>query len=184
MKAGWREQAEAIADPFARKMFVMGVVEEALRARGVRPVVVGGMAVEWHSRGLYQSADIDILCPDGPLGEVMRELGFSKEGRYWYDEGMEVVLEAPGSSLEAYRDRTITVETPGGRVTLVSVEESILDRLRACVQWKSALDGEQALHMMVVQQENIDWAYLEHRAIRDQVVEKLAETRKRAEGLS
>ena len=184
MSGDWRTRARGLRDPFERKMFVAGILEAGLRARGERPVVVGGLAVEWHSRGLYQSADIDLLCPSGPLDEVLTAMGFTKEGRHWFDAELGVAIEAPGRALEAYRDRTIQVQTPGGTVTLVSVEESILDRLRACVHWNSALDGEQALHMMVVQRDTIDWAYLEGRSARDQVTEKWAELRKRAEAVA
>lgn len=183
MMQDWRARAMAIGDRFERKMFVMGLVEAALREQGEQPVVVGGTAVEWHTRGLYQSADIDLLCPTAPLADVLGAMGFEKEGRYWFDDELRIVIEAPGRSLDAYRNRTVEVASPAGPVTMLAAEESILDRVRAWVHWKSELDCEQALQMMVVQKDNIDWGYLERRAVRDQVVEKLAELRKRAEAV-
>jgi hypothetical protein len=180
MNQGWLNRALAIADPFARRMFVAGIIQEGLRAEGVRPVVVGGMAVEWYTRGLYQSADIDLLCPTAPFEKVMTALGFTREGRHWFRADLNVAVEAPGVELESYRDRTATIEVEGVNVTLVSAEEAILDRLRAAVHWQSALDAEQALQMMVVHREALDWAYLERRAMRDEVQPKLAELRKRA----
>lgn len=181
MNPPWLADALGIADPFRRKLFVLGRLEEALRREGARPVLVGGTAVEWYTRGLYQSADIDLLCPTEPLTKVLASLGFTREGRHWYRPDLGIAIEAPGVGLEAYRDRTSVIDGEGGRVTVVSVEEAILDRLRASVHWRSELDGEQAFQMMVVHEERIDWAYVERRAERDQVQEKLAELRVRLE---
>jgi predicted nucleotidyltransferase len=178
------ERAASLADPLRRKLVVAARLEEELRKRGHRSVVVGGTAVEWYTLGLYRSADIDVLGPWAAIDEVLLDLGFQREGRHWYRSDLGVAIEAPAEGLEPYRDRTSVVELEGVRVTLVSVEEAILDRLRACAHWRSALDCEQALHMMMVHGSQLDWPYLEARAVRDQVVPQLVETKKRAEAMS
>lgn len=177
----WEARARAIADPFERRLFVTGVFSEALAMEGVRAVVVGGTAVEWYTQGLYHSADVDLLCPTEPLDRVLRAMGFQREGRHWWRPDLNILVEAPGIQLDAYRDRTVTVEVAGVHVTMLAVEEAILDRLRACVHWASAADGEQALQMMVIHRATLDWPYLERRSVRDQVEAKLRELRKRAE---
>lgn len=183
MRPDWLQRALAIHDPLRRALYVTGLAGEELRAQGERLVVVGGTPVAWYTRGLYASADVDVLCPSGPLDGVLRAMGFEKEGRYWYRDDLRVVIEAPGTALEAYRDRTTEVEIEDVSVTLVSVEEAILDRLRACVHWRSELDCEQAYHMMALHRESIDGPYMERRASRDQVADKLAELRKRVQSL-
>lgn len=180
MTDDWLPRALGIADPFRRRMFVTGIIQERLRSEGARPVLVGGSAVEWYTEGLYHSADVDLLAPTAPFEKVMKSLGFTREGRHWFRADLNIAVEAPGIELDSYRDHTRTVEVEGVKVTLVSPEEAILDRLRACVHWQSVLDGEQALHMMVLHRETLDWSYLERRAVRDQVEAKLAEVRKRA----
>lgn len=180
MSSDWLAKARTLQDPLLRALYVAGVVEREVNTEGARAVVVGGTAVAWHTRGLYLSGDVDLLCPRAPLERAMQRLGFEREGRHWLRADLGLLLEAPGDALESYRDRTVEVEVEGVKVTLLSVEESILDRLRACVHWRSELDCEQALQMLLIHREAIDWPYLERRALRDQVADALAEVRKRA----
>src|SRR5881397_2772256 len=42
---------------------IAGVVDAALRAIDVRPIVVGGLAVAYWTTGLYLTGDIDVVMP-------------------------------------------------------------------------------------------------------------------------
>lgn len=159
MRLGWFEKALLIQDTLPRKLYVVGILAREPAKEGVEPVVVGGLAVEWHTRSLCQSADVDLLCPGAPLDRALPAMGFEREGRHRFHAALRVAVEAPASRLEACRDRTTTVEVEGVTARLPSVEG-------ACVHGRSELDCEQALHMMVVHRGALDWACFEQRAPR------------------
>lgn len=55
-------QAASIADPFRRRMYVLGIVTSALVADGVvPPILVGGGAVDFYTLGGYATQDIDVV---------------------------------------------------------------------------------------------------------------------------
>jgi hypothetical protein len=61
-----------------------------------RAVVIGGMAVEFWTRGAYSTADIDLYLPHGPaVLQLLGPLGFERRRRHYV---LEDVLEAPGPS--------------------------------------------------------------------------------------
>jgi hypothetical protein len=48
---------------------------------------VGGCALAYYTRGVYHTADIDIVCENtDALDRVLKGIGFKKEGRYWFYE--------------------------------------------------------------------------------------------------
>jgi hypothetical protein len=67
-------------------------------ARGsARPVVVGGSAVEFHTLGVVQSGDIDLVTPSADtVGEALVEVGFRREDRAGFKRGG---FYYPGSSI-------------------------------------------------------------------------------------
>jgi len=78
-------QGAAIAEPLKRRLWVLGVITEALEVDGICPILIGGCALEYYTFGGYATRDIDVAVSDYQrLGEVMDELGFERRGRYWY----------------------------------------------------------------------------------------------------
>ena len=49
-----------------KKIAIMGVVTKALEDLDVKPVIVGGQAVEFYTSGGYTTMDVDILCEANP----------------------------------------------------------------------------------------------------------------------
>ena len=67
-----------------------------------KPILVGGGAVEFYTRGTCKSIDIDLLGDRETLVKLLEDMGFSKTGRHWFytkDIGIEIV----GSSAEGRR---------------------------------------------------------------------------------
>ena len=151
-----------------------------MESYGIMPVVVGGLAVEIYTRGQYTTLDIDMVMHNRELaGEALARLGFIQEGRHWYHEELEVAIEIPNDVLEgADREKIIKIHLPSGKyLYVIGIEDIIMDRLRACVHWRSTSDCEWGLRMLKVHHESLDLDYLRAMAKKDHVTtsNKLAE---------
>jgi hypothetical protein len=75
---------------------IAGVVDAALRAIAIRPVVVGGLAVAYWTTGLYLTGDIDVVMPhSSEIGQRLAALGFERDGRFWTLPGRNPVTIRP-----------------------------------------------------------------------------------------
>ncbi len=160
-------RAASIAEPFKRRLYVLGVITRALEPAGVVPILVGGCAVEFYTLGGYATQDIDVVVSGrDEFGSVLRSLGFSRGAgqRHWYSERLDVAIEAPDSVLAGSRERVAVVEVDGYDVHVMGLEDIILDRLRAFAFWKSSADGEWAGRMIALHRSEIEWAYLKKQA--------------------
>ncbi|MEX2211254.1 MAG: hypothetical protein WD689_05765 [Gaiellaceae bacterium] len=118
--------ALALENETERKLAVVGVIDQALRDLGIRPVVVGGVAVEFWTYGEYATADIDLVMPYLPAADDrLVELGFARKGRHWVLPGTEIFVEAPGSALGP-REEAVEVEIGEGVSVFVQSAEDIL----------------------------------------------------------
>ncbi len=162
-------RAHEIPEPFKRRLYVLGVITSKLadEPSGVLPILVGGGAVEFYSLGGYTTYDIDVVVGNRDrFGAVLTELGFSKcrGERHWYHVELNIAIEAPDSVLAGSMERVALVEVEGLQVHVIGIEDLIMDRLRACVYWRSESDCEWASRMMAIHQDSIDWNYLEKQA--------------------
>src|SRR5262245_52155394 len=83
-------------DPARKRLIALGLVADRLREEDIEPILVGGAAVEFYTAGGYTTKDIDLALSHGPWTDTaFAELGFGKEGRYWYREDLELLFEAP-----------------------------------------------------------------------------------------
>ena len=125
-----------------KKLELLGWLKSDLDKRGKTsvPVLAGMSAVEYFTNGAYTSQDIDILWSDTDiLTEILAARGFLREGRFWYNEDENIVLEVLGHS----QGRNITsVITEYGTVNILAVEEVILDLLEGYV-WAGSRDDYQ-----------------------------------------
>jgi len=144
----------------------------------ILPIVVGGLAVEIYTRGQYTTLDIDLVMQRHDLAtDILISLGFLQEGRHWYHPELEVALEIPGDVLEgADKERVIKLQLPSGRhLYVIGIEDIILDRLRACVHWKSSSDCEWGLRLLKVHFSSLDLDYMTRMAAGDLTADKFAE---------
>lgn len=151
-----------------------------LEAYEVTPIVVGGLAVEIYTRGQYTTVDIDLVMQRRDLADdILRDLGFIKEGRHWYNPELMVAIEILGNILEgADSNRVTKILLENGRhLFVIGIEDIILDRLRACVHWQSSSDCEWGLRMLKVHIESLDIDYIKKMAEADHEssLEKLKE---------
>ena len=158
-----------------RKIFFLGWLNRQLIERGVNflPILVGGTAVAFYTSGNYATQDIDLVYSVPRLDEVLLSIGFFKEGRYWVNEELDLLLECSGSE---FLGRVTEVKLENGDCVFVSsIEDMIIDRLNAHVLCKSAKDAQWARLMLESENEEIllDWNYLRERAEAEEVVSAL-----------
>ncbi|MBT9168452.1 MAG: hypothetical protein DDT19_01797 [Syntrophomonadaceae bacterium] len=166
-----------------RALFTAAVSEEIFRLKGVRPIVVGGEALEIYSQGNYTTGDIDLKAPKDILDKILRANGFngyiySKKTKSYYNKELDIFVEWVGASLEEGAEsekRTMLVNVSGSLVRLIPIEDLIIDRINAAKFWKDA-DSErwaEFLFLMGSGLNKIDMTYLRKRACEEDVGDAL-----------
>ena len=165
---------KSMPDTFEKRLLFVGLLTKELTKYNIRPIVVGGNAVEFYTLGGYATGDIDVVIDDyKTLGKVLVEWGFRKQGRHWTSEEYDIIIESPADELSGSVDKIFEVEIQGLKVYLEGIEDIVIDRLNALVHWKSKDDGEWARRMVELNRDKIDWKYLEKRAKAEKVEKAL-----------
>lgn len=148
-----------------RKIYFLGLLTRECEKKGFRPIVVGGSAIEFYTEGIYSSYDIDLIGPRRLIGKILEEeFGFKPSGRHWINEEIELFVEIPNSYLTGDKSKITTIKIKDLVVYLLGLEDLILDRIRACIHWKSLTDCEQAKFLLKEYQSRLDLEYLEKKA--------------------
>jgi len=166
------ERLALIADGTKRGLALMAELSAQLDP-AIRPVIVGGFAVEFYSTGGYRTNDIDACCMrPAEAGAVLETWGFRKVNRHWVSTALGLQVEFPRLAIEARaRERLTTVRVDGLAVTLIGVEDLILDRLNGWVHGGSTDDRRWAVELAAVALESLDQAYVQREAINDRTTE-------------
>jgi excisionase family DNA binding protein len=169
--------ASGIHDKLKRQLYIVAVISKELAKYKVKPVIVGGFAVEFYTMGGYNTADIDLVFADSELlGKVLLGFGFIKAGRHWIHKELDVYIEAPGSQLtKGESEHLAEVEIKGLSVYLLGVEDLIIDRLNALVHWKSTDERNWIKDLMLINYDKIDWAYVDGRSKEEKTESALLE---------
>ncbi len=157
-----------------RRILFIGLLSKAVEGLGwPPPVVVGGHAVEFYSDGDYPTLDVDLAGASEPVAEVLGTWGFEREGRHWFDEPLNLVVEVPGSRLSpAQLEHVVCVRVQDVRACIIGVEDLIVDRLSACVFWNHEESCEWA-EILLRGATDVDLPYLRKRAAEEDVLERL-----------
>lgn len=160
-------RAAEIADVAQRMLEVVAVIEEASAPLGIRPTVVGGMAVYfWTESHEFTTYDIDVvMAVPQQLADILAQLGFarSRDGRHWELPGTEVLLEAPSAELDA-GTQVAVIELPSGRTArVISRVDILLDRLDEFQATGHQLVAQQAL-VLITELTDTEQADLDARA--------------------
>jgi len=151
-------------------MLLVGYISEKLSKEGDFIFLVGGQAVETYTAGQFTTGDIDITTTDKEATEkVLAQMGFSREGMVWLNERLGVAVHIVGD-YPTRSERVRKFDVGPYRVTVIGVEDLIIDRLAAAKFWKSERDREQAVVLFAAFRRVIDPEYLRKRA-REQHVE-------------
>ncbi|MFL0366075.1 DUF6036 family nucleotidyltransferase [Pseudobacillus sp. 179-B 2D1 NHS] len=138
------------------------ILTRLLAKRNVKPIIVGGLSVTIYTQNDYTTRDIDMVS-DGyeTISNILKELDFKKEGRHFYNDYIEIAIEIPDSYLEGDYSKVQKVFIDElNYVYLISIEDIILDRLRAAVHWKSIEDRKWGFKLLASNIDSLDKQYL------------------------
>jgi len=169
------EKLSLIENDFKRRLYFAGILTKYLGEKKIRPVVVGGHAVEFYTLGSYTTGDIDIVSEgQREIEDLLISWGFQKIDRLWIDAKHDIEIDVVSSSLkngDYSRISEITVDDL--KIYIIGIEDLIIDRLNAFVWWKSEEDGKWAKQLLKLHRKDIDEKYLSDRAKREGVEEIL-----------
>lgn len=169
-----------------KQLLMVALITALLEKKGKKlPILIGGCALSYYSREVYFTADIDLAYSDREsLNEVLTDLGFQKDGRYWFNEELAIAVEAPADVLVDEDAPLEIVEFEEGlSCRILGVEDLIVDRMNACKHWKSEVDCEMVELLITRYNQNLDWDYLKNKASRPEndILNELLDMNKRAE---
>ena len=161
-----------------RTLYVLAALTLELQKYDIKPILVGGGALEFYTFGSYATHDIDLVADERQLvGEALEKLGFSHEPgfRHWYHEDLDVSIEIPDTTLAGSYEKATSIDVDEVLVQIISPEDLLIDRLAAYKFWQSLSDGEWAARLYAIHGNNMDLKYLEKRANLEQVLDVLKE---------
>src|SRR5690625_3035079 len=144
----------------------------------LKPIIVGGLAVEIYTRSEYTTSDIDLIFSQRDIADYyLKNLGFISEGRHWYHKDLLVSVEIPDDILkDADHDKVIELELEDSLyVYVIGIEDIILDRLRACVHWQSSSDCEWGKRLIFMHAQRLDMNYLKNTSQVDNTFDQLSD---------
>ena len=165
---------------------MVALITDLLKEKGKEaPVVIGGCALSYYSREVYFTADIDLAYADREaLDDVLKDIRFTKRGRYWINEDLKIVVEVPASVLTDEESPIEIAELGEGlQCRIIGIEDLLIDRLNACKYWKSETDCEMVELLLKRYNKELDWGYLGKKAARPEnnTKSELLELKKRIE---
>ncbi len=152
----------------------MGLLTQEVEKENVQPIVVGGSAVDFYTEGIYLSYDIDLVGNRKIIGEILENIfNFKQSGKNWINEQIGLSVKIPDSHLAGDKDKVTVIRIENLNVYVIGIEDLIIDRLNACVHWKSQRDCDQAQYMIRYYQNRLDFGYLEKRARDERILNAL-----------
>ena len=148
----------------------------------LRPVIVGGSAVEYYTGSELTSGDFDLVAPDDALvAEALLEVGFHREDRAgfllrgFYHRDLLLSVEFVSGALfdgQTDRDRLqvlVLDEKTGGKVVFPPLEDMIADRLGQYASDRSGRGDmlEQAKLLVSFAETALDMDYLKIRVYQE-----------------
>lgn len=154
------------------------IVSAALIRSGIVATLSGGAAVSIYTQNRYQSEDLDFVTTAliDDLKVALAPLGFEHTGRRrlsvfehaktrWYIEFPPAPLSFGGAYVDP--SNCALINTPLGKLRIITPTQSVMDRLIAAVAWNDAQSFEQAILVAFHQAEHIDWKELDGWVLRE-----------------
>jgi hypothetical protein len=164
-----------------RKLYFLGWLNRKLVDCGIKrlPILVGGSAVSAYTNGNYATKDIALIYNSDDLFTILTENDFIKDGRYFYNEKIDILLECPGSDFDS-KSKIIRLKN-SDIVRIISIEDLIIDRMCSVVHWEYKDDLEWVKYLITIK--NIDKDYLLSKAKTEYVYDELVKLLKDIGGI-
>jgi hypothetical protein len=158
-----------------------------LEGRGIRVVLSGGGCVSIYASDRYVSMDLDFIehlpATRRQLKQVLAEIAFVEENRYFRHPETEFFLEFPAGPLAVGSEPVKAIEElrlGTGTLKLLSPTDCVKDRLAAFYHWNDRQCLQQAV--WVARARKIDWAEIERWSRKEGKEEKFRVFRESYEG--
>lgn len=169
------ERLNKIENDFKKRLYFVGILTKYLKEKNIRPIIVGGHAVEFYTLGSYTTGDIDIVSEHQTEIEFfLKSWGFKKVDRLWVNAKINIAVDIVGSVLKGDDYSKVSeVIIEDMKVYIIGIEDLIIDRINAFVWWKSEEDGKWAKQLLELHRKEIDKKYLFKRAKKEGIYKEL-----------
>lgn len=164
---GWALSEMQKLDPnnkFDTMIKTVAIITKLLETEQLRPIIVGGFSVEIYTDEAYSTRDIDIITDErNRVVKMLRDLGFTADGRHMVNETLEIAIEFPDDELAgSYKKvKVINLDEQGNLyVYVISPEDIIMDRLRAYLYWREGYSKEWGMQILALYYNQLDKAYM------------------------
>ena len=165
------ETLKKIEDPVKRRVSFIGILTNELKKNDKFPlVIVGGEALEIYTQGNYTTGDIDIITKESKktLLTILKQWGFKEIDRFIVNEDMDIYIDVCGDVYDKKRTNRIKLND-NIIITLITVEDLIIDRFCSFKFWKIKEDFRWGLVLLYNYDKKIDKKYLKERASEENV---------------
>jgi len=164
-----------------RQAGIAAVITKALEPLEIKPIVVGGSAVEFYTQGQYSTVDVDFVAViTEEVKKTMNDLGFIKKDKYWRIPDTDIMVEFPSDLLVGDLDRIEPVEYNGQIIYYIGIEDLILNRVSEAEHLNDFSSHEWARSLMAAYYDMIDWSYCHRVAIQLQCAKKFEKIQREA----
>jgi len=164
---------------------VAALVCTNLESRGIEVVLSGGAVVSIYTDNAYESFDLDFIQTglNRKVEPVMKQLGFSKEARYWKHPGTRFWVEFPPGPVQV-GDDIIRIfskrSTSFGDLRLLTPTDCVMDRLAGYYHWNDPQSLDQAV--AVARRHDVDLGRIKAWSDRERARERYRDFLARLEG--
>ena len=169
------ETLKKIEDPVKRRASFIGILTNELKKNDKFPlVIVGGEALEIYTQGNYTTGDIDIITKENKksLLTILEKWGFKEIDRFIVNEELDIYIDVCGDVYDKKRTNRIKLND-NIIITLITVEDLIIDRFCSFKFWKIKEDFRWGLVLLYNYDKKIDKKYLKERASEENVSDVL-----------
>ena len=153
---------------FIQPIVLAALLADLFKQENVDLTVVGGAAVQFYTQGDYSTYDLDTILQGDTkeiVESIMTRLGFKRTTNYRHFEHpfFGFTVEFPASPISV-GSRVISkinnIETEEGLVRVIKLEDIIMDRIVATVEWRDKPSLDQAKLLYLKNKKQIDLDYL------------------------
>lgn len=169
LKEALRQAVTSDRPHVERMTLAAAIVSKALEDAGMRPMMVGGSAIEFYMPESYATADIDLVVERATrerLAEVFESLGFTRRDRHWVIG--DLYFEVPGLRIDDPFEEVRIGDFP---LRVVRKEIVLAERVIGYRYWKVWSYGAQAMEMIDGFGNDLDERVLRTRLAADQAEE-------------
>jgi hypothetical protein len=99
---------------FDTMLKTVAIITKLLEAEQLKPIIVGGFSVEIYTDEAYSTRDIDIVTDErNKVVKMLKELGFTAEGRHMVNEILEIAIEFPDDELAGSYEKVKKIKVDG-----------------------------------------------------------------------